>query len=61
MDFEWDRAKARSNFEKHGVELADAVGVLDDALALTVEDDRLSEQRFVTIGMDALGRLLVVV
>ena len=31
-------------------------------MALTIEDpDSLSERRFVTLGMDALGRVLVVI
>jgi uncharacterized DUF497 family protein len=29
--------------------------------ALTIEDRRFAEQRFVTVGLDALGRLLVIV
>jgi uncharacterized DUF497 family protein len=35
--------------------------VLDDPMALTIEDTRHGEQRFVTIGLDLLGRILVVV
>ena len=60
--YEWDSGKARRNLQKHGVDFADAVPVLEDELALTVRDpnDR-SEERFITIGCDALGRLLVVV
>jgi uncharacterized DUF497 family protein len=40
---------------------ADAATVLDDPEGLTIEDRRFAEQRFVTVGADALGRLLVVV
>ena len=40
---------------------ADAVTVLDDDLALTMQDDSKSEERYITIGMDASGRVLVVV
>jgi uncharacterized protein len=36
-------------------------GVFEDANALSVEDAVQGEQRFVTIGIDAFGRLLVVV
>lgn len=61
MRFEWDGRKAASNLTKHGVDFADAVTVLDDEFALTVCDDRAGEDRYVTIGMDATGRLLVVV
>ena len=59
---EWDPNKAASNLEKHGVDFADASSVLLDERALTILDDSVDEEdRFVTLGMDALGRLLVVV
>ena len=62
MEFDFDPAKARSNFRKHGVSFAHAEQALRDELAVTVEDpDAVDEQRFVTLGMDALGRVLVVV
>ena len=62
MKIECDPVKARANFLKHGVEFADAVGVLEDPLAITVEDpDAESEQRFITIGLDFLGRVVIVV
>jgi len=61
VELEWDFRKAVSNLRKHGIDFADAAMALYDPLALTVPDDSPSEERFVTIGMDALGRLLVVV
>lgn len=61
MKFEWDRKKAVTNFTKHGVDFADAVGVFYDDLAITITDELLSEERFVTVGQDFLGRILVVV
>ena len=62
MEFEFDPAKARSNLRKHGVSFAHAEQALRDNMAVTVEDpDALGEQRFVTLGMDALGRVLVVI
>jgi len=39
----------------------DTFGVFEDPSALTLEDFRSGEQRYVTIGMDAFGRVLVVV
>lgn len=60
VDVEWDRRKAAANVEKHGVDFADAATVLHDELAVTLADDHPSEERYVTIGMDALGRVLVV-
>ena len=61
VDYQWDPHKARSNLRKHSVSFADAATVFSDDNALTIEDDFPSEERFVTIGMDALGRVLVVV
>jgi uncharacterized DUF497 family protein len=60
-DFEWDRGKEASNVRKHGIRFADAVSVLEDDRAITVSDDSIDEERWVTIAMDALGRVLVVV
>ena len=62
VDIEFDPAKARSNLRKHRVSFAHAEQALRDDMAVTVEDpDAVSEQRFVTLGLDALGRVLVVV
>lgn len=58
----WDPRKARTNLRKHGVRFSDAEGALFDPDALTAEDPTAEgEQRFVTIGMDHLARVLVVV
>ena len=61
MHVEWDESKRKANLRKHGVEFADAVSILDDPCAVTIEDRDHDEQRFITLGMDAFGRLLVVV
>ena len=62
MEFEFDPDKARQNQRKHGVSFAHAEQALRDEMAVTIEDpDALGEQRFITLGSDALGRLLVVV
>ena len=59
---EWDPEKAASNLSKHGVRFSDAEAVLFDPLALTREDPRArGEQRFVTIGADTSGRIVVIV
>jgi hypothetical protein len=59
---EFDPKKDAANLKKHGVSLSEGDGVLNDPLALTVEDDAAEgEQRFVTIGMNAFGSLMVVV
>ena len=61
MVYQWNRDKAATNLRKHGVDFADAVSVFSDALAITILDERFDEERFVTIGLDAFGRVLVVV
>ena len=62
MEYEWDAAKSRANLAKHGIDFADAVAVFEDDLALTRPDsDSRGEPRFVTLGIDGFGRLLVVV
>jgi uncharacterized protein len=61
MNYQWDHNKAKSNLQKHDVDFADAATVFSDDFALTIEDDDPDEDRFITIGLDALGRVLVVV
>ena len=61
MKYQWDKNKATSNLKKHGIEFADAVSVFSDELAITIPDNRFDEERFVTIGMDGFGRILVIV
>ena len=61
MRYGWDPAKAEANQEKHGVRFADAVAVFSDERALTLDDPHPEEERYVTIGMDAFARLLIVV
>ena len=52
--------RIKANIRKHGVDLADVEGVFYDPAAITIEDRDHGEQRFVTLGMDGSGRLLVV-
>lgn len=62
MSYEWDPVKAESNLEKHGVDFADAALALEDDLCSTIQDEYSeSENRFVALGADPLGKLLVVV
>ena len=62
MNYQWDPKKATANERKHDIDFADAVGVFEDVWALTFEDmDIHGEQRLFSIGMDFLGRILVVV
>ena len=58
----WDPNKAEVNFKKHGIRFSDAETVLYDSFAMTIEEHVVaSEQRYVTVGTDAVGRVLVVV
>jgi uncharacterized DUF497 family protein len=60
--FEWDDVKAGANYRKHRIHFADAVAVLEDSSAITIaDDDSHEEERFVSIGRDGFGRLLVVI
>ena len=61
MELEWDHRKANANLRKHGVDFADAGTVLHDDHAITITEEESGEARFVTTGLDALGRVLVVV
>ncbi len=62
-DFEWDPVKAYANLTKHGVSFEQAATVFLDPLAITVYDAEHSqaEERWITMGQDAVGALLVVV
>jgi len=63
MSFEWDPRKAEANYKKHGVRFSESLPVFEDDYAITITDDASDpeEQRFVSIGLGARGRALVVV
>jgi uncharacterized DUF497 family protein len=62
MPFGFDPNKARANLRKHGISFAHAEQALRDPMALSIEDpDVQDERRIVTLGADALGRVLVVI
>ena len=62
VSVEFDPDKARANLKKHGVSFAHAEQALRDPSAWTLEDpDAVGERRWVTLGMDALGRIILVV
>jgi uncharacterized DUF497 family protein len=61
VSFEFDPKKAATNLRKHGISFSDAEPVLYDPRALTREDpDATGEPRYLTVGTDALGRVLMV-
>ncbi len=58
----WDPAKAKINLIKHRVRLSDADVALFDPFAVTREDvSSEGEHRFVAIGSDASGKVVVVI
>ncbi len=61
-NFDWDPAKAESNVGKHGVAFERAATVFRDPNAVSVFDDDHSdeEERWLTLGLDSGGALLVV-
>ena len=62
MTATFDPKKDADNLKKHGVSLSEGDGVLSDPLALTIEDESAEgEQRFVTLGANTFGTLMVVV
>ena len=60
VTFQWDPDKAKANRKKHRIDFADAIAALEDPCAMTRDDPHPREQRFVTLGLNALGRLVVV-
>jgi len=62
MEIRWDPQKAEANFRKHKIRFSDAESVLFDPMTLTIEDQIIDqEQRFLSVGSDVLGRILVIV
>lgn len=59
--FEWDPHKNQLNQSKHGVSFADTFAVFEDPNALTTSTFEREEDRYVTMGMDCFGRILIVV
>jgi uncharacterized DUF497 family protein len=61
-DFEWDPPKAKQNLRRHGVSFERAATVFLDPSALSIFDTEHSahEDRWITLGMDKQGVMLVV-
>jgi len=62
IQFEWDPVKAETNLRKHSVAFKEAATVFRDPLSITVynPDHSNDEDRFITFGFSAAGRLLMV-
>lgn len=62
ISFNWDPAKAQSNFKKHGVSFEEARSAFYDEFALQFYDDEsVQEDRFILLGLSNQSRILVVV
>lgn len=61
--FEWNATKARINLNKHKVSFDEAKTVFNDPFLLTFPDGdhSESENRYLSIGRSARGRMLLVV
>lgn len=61
MKITWDPVKAKSNRLKHRVFFSEVEPVFYDPKAISIEDtDSEDEARYLVIGLDSLGRLVVV-
>ncbi len=62
FEFEWNPVKARQNASRHGITFERAATVFLDREALSKYDEEHSnrEDRWITLGMDRTGILLVV-
>jgi len=62
MTFKWNQLKAKSNYRKHRVSFEEASTALLDPLSKTDydPDHSIEEHRFITFGISARQRLLVV-
>lgn len=62
MKFEWDAKKAAKNLKKHGVGFQEATTIFGDQFEVTIPDPDHSESeaRFLSIGLSASNRILVV-
>ena len=62
IKFEWDASKASSNKKKHGVSFLEAQSVFYDEFAVQFfdEENSVSEDRFLMLGVSDEARLLIV-
>lgn len=62
ITFEWDATKAASNRKKHGVSFEEAKSIFYDEFAVQFfdEDNSISEERFLMLGLSDEARLLIV-
>ncbi len=63
FNFEWNPTKAKQNLKKHGVRFEQASEIFLDPLAISIFDEEHSgdEDRWITLGKDRAGKLLVAI
>ena len=61
--FEWDETKAKQNLRKHKIGFEEAKTIFNDPLLITFPDEYHSdeEERYLSIGLSAHDRILLVV
>jgi hypothetical protein len=61
--FEWDPTKAKENLRKHRISFDRAAEVILDPLAVSIRDEEHSghEERWVSIGKDQRGSVLLLI
>lgn len=61
IEFEWDTNKAASNLKKHGISFEEAQSVFYDDFAVQFFDENsVSEDRFLMLGMSNEARILII-
>ncbi|HUX72307.1 MAG TPA: BrnT family toxin [Steroidobacteraceae bacterium] len=62
IEFEWDAAKAKTNFGKHRVSFEEATSAFYDKLSISIPDPdhSVNESRFLLIGITTTRRFVVV-
>ena len=62
LQFDWNPEKAASNLKKHEVSFEEVATVFDDPAFITLLDEAHShsEERYLTIGLSASNRLLLI-
>ncbi len=61
--FEWDENKAKANLQNHKISFDEAKTVFNDPSLITFPDEirSLDEERFISIGISNISRILLVV
>jgi uncharacterized protein len=62
FDFDWDHRKAKTNVRKHSISFERAATIFHDPNLLSIPDEEHSEfeERWLTMGLDESGILLVI-